>query len=120
MPTVRTRRELVNEALEQLGIVGAGQTPNAEDFETVDHKVDQLVLYLEAIDLVSIEDIDEIPAEIFQALAVLLADECALKFGMPGVPTSASNPNPVQAAQDRIKLVTYGKPTYENQRTEYF
>ena len=120
MATVKTRNDLVNEALENLGILAAGQTANAEDFEAVDGKVDQLVLYLESIELCSIDNIEEIQPEIFSALAVLLADECALKFGLPGVPASPSNPAPVQTAQDRIKQVTYGRPTFERLKTEYF
>jgi len=119
----RTRRDLVTEALDNLGLIAAGQVALAEDFEAVDNKVDGLIAYLETSNDVgglTIDNIDEIPDELFEPIAVLLADVSALKFGMAGVPTSPSNPNPVQSAKDRIISILYGRPTGEPQRTEYF
>lgn len=120
MSATRTRNDLVNEALANLGILAAGQTAAAEDFEAVDGKVDALVAWLEAVDIIDIDDIDAIPPEWFGPLAVLLADEAALMFGLPGIPSSQSNPQPVQAAIDKLRLTSYGRPTYERLKQEYF
>ena len=120
MAAPRTRIDLVNEALKNLGVLAAGQTANAEDFEAVNDKVDELMSYLAHVDIIDIDNIDEIQPEIFSSLAVLLADDCALQFGLPGIPVSPSNPDPVQAAEDSIRLVTYGRPTYERLKTEDF
>lgn len=117
----RTRRDLVNEALVNLGILAAGQQPDAEDFEAVDGKFEPLTAWLEAAEIIDLDNtIDEIPDEWFNPLAVLLADEAALMFGLPGVPQSPSNPQPVQAAIDKLRLAIYGRPTFEPQKTEYF
>jgi len=117
----RTRRELVAEALINLGVLAAGQQPDAEDFEAVDNKFDPLVARLEQQEILDLDNsVDEIPDEFFAPLAVLLADDSALMFGLPGIPASQSNPQPRQAAIDQIRLVTYARPTYTALKTEYF
>ena len=118
---IKTRQDLVNEALEHLGVLGAGQTASAEDYDAVDEHVEPLLAHLEAIDLLTLETLDEIPPEIFHPLSIMLADESSLKFGLTGVPTAPGQQiNAWQQAFDDIKLVTYGKPTYEAQKTEYW
>jgi len=117
----RTRRDLVTEALINLGVLAAGQQPDAEDFAAVDGKYDALIARLELQSILDLDTtIDEIPSEFFAPLAVLLADDAALAFGLPGVPPSQSNPQPRQAAIDQIRLVTYARPTYTPLQTEYF
>jgi hypothetical protein len=117
----RTRRELVNEALVNLGVLAAGQQPDAEDFEAVDQKFEPLMAWLEAAEIIDLDNtVDEIPDEWFNPLAVLLADEAALMFGLPGVPAPPNRPSPVAVAIDKLRLAVYGRPTYEAQRTEYF
>jgi hypothetical protein len=119
--STRTRRELVTEALMNLGILAAGQQPDAEDFEAVDGKFEPLIEWLEAAEILDLDNtIDAIPGAFFGPLAVLLADDAALEFGLPGVPPSQSNPQPRQFAIDKLRLATYARPTYEPQRTEYF
>lgn len=120
MSATRTRNDLVNEALANLGILAAGQIAAAEDFEAVDGKVDALVAWLEAVDIIDIDDIDAIPPEWFSSLAVLLADEAALMFGLPGIPHAAGSPDPTAVAIDKLRLTTYGRPTYERLKQEYF
>jgi len=118
---IHTRIDLVNHALEHLGILGAGQAASAEDYDEVDSHVEPLLAHLEAIELVSLESLDQIPPEIFHPLAIMLADESSLAFGLTGVPVApGSQTNAWQQAYDDIKLVMYGKPTYIAQKTEYF
>src|SRR5262249_52267543 len=115
------RRDVVNEALINLGVLAAGQQPDAEDFEAVDNKYEPLIARLEMQDILDLDNsVDEIPDEFFAPLAVLLADDSALMFGLPGVPPSQSNPQPRQAAIDQIRLITYGRPTYTTLKVEYF
>jgi len=119
--TTRTRRELVTEALVNLGVLAAGQQPDAEDFEMVDNMYEPMVAWLEAAQIIDMDNtVDAIPAEWFNPLAVLLADEAALGFGLPGVPAAPNSPSPVAAAIDKLRLATYARPTYEIQKTEYF
>ena len=120
MSLTRTRNDLVNEALANLGILAAGQNAAAEDFEAVDGKIDAMVAWLEAVNIVDVDDIDAIPAEWFNPLAVLLADEAALMFGLSGVPHPQGEPDPTIVAIDKLRLTTYGRPTYERLKQEYF
>ena len=116
----RTRRDLVNEALMDLGVLAAGQVADAEDFEAVDGKVDGMVAWLEDAEIIDIDDIDDIPDAWFNSLSVLLADESAYQFGLPGVPAKPGQPDPVAKAQEKLKLATYARPTGERLKTEYF
>jgi hypothetical protein len=68
----------------------------------------------------SIDDIDAIVPEWFSPLAVLLADESALMFGLPGVPHPQGEADPRAVAIDKLRLTTYGRPTYERLKQEYF
>jgi hypothetical protein len=119
--TTRTRRDLVNAALANLGILAAGQQPDAEDFEAVDDHFEPLIAWLEAAQIIDLDNtIDAIPDEWFSPLAVLLDDDAALEFGLPGVPAPPNSPSPVAVAIDALRLATYARPTYEVQRTDYF
>jgi hypothetical protein len=118
----RTRQDWVNEALMDLGIVAAGQTADAEDFDAVDGKVDGLVAWLEAgpNPILNFDDPSVIPDEWFNDLAVLLADRACYMFGLAGLPVAQNNPNPVQKAIDNLRFVTYSGPTFEPLKAEYF
>ena len=126
MATTRTRRDLVDAALANLGILAAGQTADAEDFEAVDDHVEPLLAWLENAEILDLDNVDEIPLEFFSPLSVLLADDAALEFGLTGIPGGqtqpavAGVPTPVQKAIDDIRLVTYARPTYERLKVEYF
>ena len=120
MSHTRTRNDLVNQAAANLGILSAGQNLNAEDFEAIDGMIDQLVAWLEAVEIIDIDNIEEIPPEWFNPLAVLLADEAALMFGLPGVPHPPGEADPTVVAIDKLRLTTYGRPTYERLKQEYF
>jgi hypothetical protein len=116
----KTRNDLVNQALTNLGVLASGQTASSEDFDAVDNHVDTTLAELDAEDIVTIDDDDEIPAEWFEPIAVLVADNAALAFGLPGVPASPSSPDPVGAAKDKLRVRTRGKPTGQPLRIDYF
>ena len=78
----RTRDQLVDEALVNLfADGGAGQSPDAESQATVDRKVDGLFAELRAREVCNVVNDQQIPAEWFNPLAELLANECATAFG---------------------------------------
>ena len=120
MPTTKTRNELVTQALSNLGVLAAGQTPSTEDFESVDGHVDQTIEALEADEIITVDDLSAIPSEWFQPLSVILADDAAMEFGLPGVPPSPGNPNPVAAAQATLRTRVRGRPTGQPLRIDYF
>jgi hypothetical protein len=116
----KTRAELGVKALGNLGIIESGQSPSSEDAETVDGYVESLIDSISARGIVTIGDYDAIPGEFFLPIAVLLADAAANDFGLPGVPATQSNPNPVGKAERDLRVMNRGQPTGEPQTTEYF
>lgn len=79
----KTRTDLINEALDLLGVVGAGQTPSAEDRAVIDGKIAPKLAELARREIVYVADPDTVEDEIFDALATLLAEEAGPKFGRP-------------------------------------
>ncbi len=78
----RTRDQLIDEALTNLfADGGAGQAPDAESQAIVDRKVDGLFAELRARAICNVVNDEQIPAEWFNPLAELLANECATAFG---------------------------------------
>ena len=78
----RTRDQLIDEALVNLfADGGAGQAPDAESQAIVDRKVDGLFAELRAREICNVVNDQQIPAEWFNPLAELLANECATAFG---------------------------------------
>lgn len=118
--TTKTRADLVNQALRYLGVLAAGQTAATEDYDAVDGHVDGLTAQLQIREVCDVDNVDEIPVEWLAPLAVLLADDAAMEFGLAGVPASPSNPNPVLTAETRLRELNYSRPTYEAQRADYF
>lgn len=112
--TTKTRADLVNQALANLGVLAAGQTADTEDYDSVDSHVDQMFASLEARDIASIDDENEIPAEWFPSLSTLLADDAAAEFG------GQSNPGMVLQAENTLRNINRGKPTYRPLRVDYF
>src|SRR5712671_2570874 len=104
MMTDRTRDDLVTQALINLKVIGSGQSPDADDGATVDGKIDGLFGELESRGIVSVPDDDAIPAEFFNPLAELLANECAPAFGM------AKDAGMREDAEARLKIMTRQQP----------
>ena len=110
----KTREQLVNEALKNLQVVGAGQEPDDEDYDEVDDKVESLVAQLAADEVCDVADLSEIPAEWFDALAELLANSCATKFGLQ------YNADKKGFFEKMLRRATAPRATLEVLRTEYF
>lgn len=112
--STRTQDQLVDEAIRKLMVVGAGQSPDAEDQDLVDAKVAPLIDQLSADGICTISDPDHIPGEWFDAVASLLANLCAPDFGKPFSPD-------VRAYYEQGLLRTnMVQPTYEALRADYF
>ena len=105
MPAFKTREELVAEALTELfADGGSGQSPDAEDRDAVDRKVDGLIEELAARNIVTVASDAQIPPEWFGPLAELLADACAPRFGRPKSVALRED------AEARLKVMTRGAP----------
>ena len=110
--TTKTQRELVDQALANLGVLTPGQTATADDVATVDAYVGPLIEDLSVREIVTIQDTEEIEERYFLHLAVLLADACKYEFG--------GGAFDVVTAEQRLRRMGRAGPTYEVQTTEYF
>jgi len=108
----KTRLELVNQALSNLGVLAAGQTAAAEDIASVDAFVDGLLRRLALNDIVHIGSANEIDEEYFHPVAILLADAAKAEFGGGAFDTVA--------AEGELRRLTRAGPTYERLQAEYF
>jgi hypothetical protein len=112
MATTKTRQELVNKALSDLGVLPAGAIASATDYADMDGYVDGLIEKLARRNIVYIDDADEIPIEYFAAVAVFLANEAAPEFGAAGVDT--------RQAEIDLRQLTQSDPSYDVLGVDYF
>lgn len=106
----KTRAELVNRALANLGALPAGQTANQEEYDQVDALVIPVVDSLSARDIYYVADATNIPEEAFIALGHCLAWACAPEFGLHNDPALAAL---AQQAEVHLKIIQSEVPTYK-------
>jgi hypothetical protein len=78
----KTRAQLIDEALLELGARGSGQAAAPEDYQNIDGVVDAVMADLAERDIYVWGDPDEIDDAAFVHLAKLLANEKARSFGL--------------------------------------
>lgn len=109
-----TRAQLVQEAAENLLLVTAGNSLDAEDAELIDGKVDALFAQLRVDGIVDIDDEDAIPDEYFDALGQLLANMCASKFGQ------GYSEDRKMIFEKHLRRTASTRPTYETLKATYY
>lgn len=113
--TDRTRVELVNQALEELKLKPAGQDADAEDYDTVNDRVPAMFAELLRESVVAVLNYEsQIPEEIFEILALLLAARCTGTFG--GVRDRSVE----MSLKNDIRRVLADAPSYAPQVPDYF
>src|SRR5262249_22747860 len=116
---MRTRAELVNKALDVLGVTAVGQTVDADTAKIVNDDLDTVLKSLASRQLCYVPDPSQIPDEIFVQLGILLADANKNNFGLQQDELDKLNAAVLQA-ESQIREIVRGRPTYERQRAEYF
>ena len=111
---VRTRLELINEALGVLLNLPAGASFSDEDIATVGGYVDPLLSELAADEVVYVADSNEIPAEWFLSLQGLLASRAGPRYG------SGRDLEAEKRLKGDLRRLSSSKPTYEVQRAVYY
>lgn len=109
-----TRLQLANRALVKLQVVGAGQSPEADDTAKANDVIPAFKADLEARDIYSIPDLDEIEDAAFEWLADLLAYFIAPDFSMP------RDEGKRQIAEAMMKRQMASGPSYEPLAVNYF
>lgn len=104
----RSRLQLVDRALNVLGVVATGQTPDADDRAVVDMFVEPVLARLDAKGVTTIDDANAIPAAQFLDVAIILADAAKGDFGLAALPQG----DPMVAEQNLTVIVSTG-PTME-------
>jgi hypothetical protein len=104
--TGKTRLQLASMALDEMLVVGAGQSPADEDIEKVDGRLDGLIGELEGRGVLQIADDQDIPVEWTGPLAELLANECARSFGKEKMPEQMR-----EAVEERLRIMVNRQDT---------
>lgn len=110
----KTRAELAQRALEKLLVVGAGQSPDSEDTERVDGVIDAVLADLEARQIVTVADVEEIELAVFEWIADILADSVAPDFGQ------GRDANKRAFAEAMLVRIGSSGPTRETLHVDYF
>lgn len=121
----RSSTDLITEALANLGVLAAGQSPDPEDWNYVAEKLDSIVRMLVGLEICYVADQNNIPGAWFSPLADIVAGECATKFGTDPdtftrlVTKGLGMPPGSGSAAMALKAITRGRYTGEVLRTEY-
>lgn len=112
--TFKTRDQLIQRALKELGVLLPGEAASAEDYDTVDDLIDPMVAELSAKSVYDVNDIDQIENEIFVPLSRILANIAGPEFGQ------AINDDAIKRDEGILRVIGSSRPSYEKQRGEYF
>lgn len=117
MASTKTRRELVDQSLTNLGVLASGQTPEAEQVASMDSYVDPVVEMLAERRICEVGNTDEIPNAWFLPLSYILSGQAAASFAM------ANDPRIILLADRGERLLhemIMTPPTYNRTKAEYF
>ncbi len=111
---MKSRQELINRALVELGVVAAGQTAPAEDTAIVEAEIDAVMSDLASRNIWAWGDPDEFDDDAFIHLAKILANSVARAFGAS--PDEGLRIN----AETRLRLLDPPVLSGQHQRVEYY
>lgn len=78
---MKSRQQLIERALEEVGVKAAGVTPDAEDVAVIENEIDPVMSDLSTRDVYQWGDPDEFDEDAFVHLALILANSKARVFG---------------------------------------
>jgi len=96
----KTQTELIQATLEELLVIGNGETPTAEESDVVERRIVPLLDDLSLRGVVHVPDPDEIEAAVFRHLVPLLAQDCAPSFG------KRADYSVLAYAEDQLRTIT--------------
>lgn len=116
--STRSQNDLINEILENIGVLAAGQTANIEDTTRVAELLPSVQPMLAAMEIGYIPDFNAIPQNSFIPLAAICAYICRVKFGVSGDDDAALEKLFAQGVTS-LKVIYRGRPTYVPLQTDY-
>lgn len=114
---MKSRRDLIDRALEIIGTLAAGQVAENEDLARVDGYVDTTIADLIARDVYYVSDNEEFDLSIFDDLAKVLANNAREAFGLANDPRLAAT---AMAAENNLRTKSAQGPTYAVLKGTYF
>jgi hypothetical protein len=109
-----SREALVLLALEELGVPGAGQTPDAADKKTIDDKLNSVMDDLALRDIYTWGDPDQVDDAAAIHLSKIMANASARSFGQ------AADETVRLLAESRLRSLKLAVLSGQPQTTEYF
>ena len=110
----KTRQDIQFKTIAILVGRDVGQTPSAEDADTIDGYIDDEVSELNADGTIYISDPDELDDGLFVTFCKLVANAAAEEFG------AQSNEQVAQQLRNRIRVIARQQPGYGPQEVEFF
>jgi hypothetical protein len=110
----RTRQDLISSVLEELGALGAGQTPDAEDVADIEKRLDSTFAELAARGVWYVQDDQVIDDAAYNALVAIVADMASPAYGQPRNAEAAMN------AETRLRRLRPSMPVFPPVRVDYF
>lgn len=111
---MKSREDLVMRALQELGVVGAGQQASAEDAAAVNGEIGPVLSDLAARGVYNYGDPDQIEDAAFVHLAMILANSVGQQFGVPQDETVRIY------RESRLRDLTHRNPPSQPIRVQYF
>jgi hypothetical protein len=114
-----TKTDLIHRALRNLGALPMGQSPSAEESQSLSDLIAGLLAELEARDIVYIRDIDTYGLEdkYLQPLGHILAWRAAPEFGAA---SDAALATLAVQAELHLRNMESGRPTFQIAESDYF
>ena len=113
----RTRADVVNRALQVLGVRPQGQAASAEDYNAVDDILDGVIEGLIEREVYFLQDVDATPEVIYIPLGNVLAWAAAPIFDQHDDVSLAAQAQ--KAEMDLQKIGSFG-PTYQTLEVQYY
>lgn len=109
----RTRQDFIARVLNELGAVGAGQTPDAEDVADIDARIESAFAELSGRRVYYVQNAEAIADEAFEPLVAYVANMASPAYGQPKIDAVKMD------AESRLRqLLRSG--VYHPVRHEYF
>lgn len=103
--------------MKNLGVLPEGQTPNVQEYNSVDALVDPTVEDLIGRDVVYIDDVEAIDEKYFMPLGLILASNCRAEFGLASDPAL---PALAQKAERDLQQISRVVPTFKTLKVEAY
>jgi hypothetical protein len=116
---MKSRTELIHRALKNLGVLPQGETPSAQEYNSIDALVDPMIEDLIARDIIHIVDVDAIEEKHFVHLGHILAGHALSEFGSQNDPALTARAQKAETDLDEMDHLTVRYRHWRTMRSDY-